>query len=341
MWHFNHGFYGYPVSFDFSPPLLLFPLALIDEGHTGVSLFMTLSGYLFAKLLDGKSINYWAFLWNRVLRIAPLFAVVFLIIGIQMFNDGEHIRTIIHSIVSDIAHGLIYPDLPNGGWSITTEFHYYAVIPLFLWMLRKSKFLPILIVVAAIGLRLLILHKTGEIKALSYWTIVGRIDQFAIGMIVYHFRAYFAKRHILAAAIFIAFALFFWHFDVHGGIMASNLYSDSSLFWIFLPTIEGITYGIGIAWYDNSFSHSTTGVSKFIGRVGTVSYSIYLLHFFFYSFEARFVDERIMHISNFYLASLWATAFFFLMVPVGLFSFRFIESPFLKLRKSYVTGVRL
>jgi len=29
-------------------------MALLDEGHTGVALFMTLSGYLFAKLLDGK-----------------------------------------------------------------------------------------------------------------------------------------------------------------------------------------------------------------------------------------------------------------------------------------------
>jgi len=30
---------------------------------------MTLSGYLFAKLLDGKRIKYGSFLWNRFLRL--------------------------------------------------------------------------------------------------------------------------------------------------------------------------------------------------------------------------------------------------------------------------------
>jgi peptidoglycan/LPS O-acetylase OafA/YrhL len=47
----------------------LFPLGLIDQGHVGVALFMTLSGYLFAKLLDGKDINYLAFLRARFMRL--------------------------------------------------------------------------------------------------------------------------------------------------------------------------------------------------------------------------------------------------------------------------------
>ena len=50
-WHFTHAG-GYPVPLEYSPNA--FPLAIFDEGHTGVALFMTLSGYLFAKLLDGK-----------------------------------------------------------------------------------------------------------------------------------------------------------------------------------------------------------------------------------------------------------------------------------------------
>ena len=52
IWHFSHAASGYPVPFEFTPSF--FPLAIFDEGHTGVALFMTLSGYLFAKLLDGK-----------------------------------------------------------------------------------------------------------------------------------------------------------------------------------------------------------------------------------------------------------------------------------------------
>jgi peptidoglycan/LPS O-acetylase OafA/YrhL len=65
-WHFTHGTNGYPVPFHYVPSL--FPFALFDEGHTSVALFMTLSGYLFALLLAGKSIRYKTFLKNRTLR---------------------------------------------------------------------------------------------------------------------------------------------------------------------------------------------------------------------------------------------------------------------------------
>src|SRR5258708_15325185 len=85
-WHFTHAWYGFPIPFEYVPAV--FPFALLDEGHTGVALFMTLSGYLFAKLLDGKTIDYRAFLWNRVLRLVPLLTAVILIIGIQIFASG-------------------------------------------------------------------------------------------------------------------------------------------------------------------------------------------------------------------------------------------------------------
>lgn len=148
-WHFTHAGNGYPVPFDYVPAPALFPFALLDEGHTGVALFMSLSGYLFAKLLDGKSIDYKAFIWNRVLRLLPLLVVVILIVGITRFVNGQSLPSYAYSIVK----GVIAPSLPNGGWSITVEFHYYIILPLFLWMLAKSKLWPLSIIVAAIALR--------------------------------------------------------------------------------------------------------------------------------------------------------------------------------------------
>lgn len=333
-WHFTHAATGFPVPFEYVPAL--FPLALLDEGHTGVALFMTLSGYLFAKLLEGKSINYGAFLWNRILRLIPLLAVVIVIVGvIRIFSGAD-----IYSFAVSIAKGVLFPSLPNGGWSITVEFHYYLILPLFLWMLRKSRWLPILIVVAAIALRLFIYHVNGETQSFAYWTIAGRIDQFALGMIVYHFRSYLVGRHFLAVAVLSGFAAFYWYFDFQGGWHQNPSYPSPSPLWIFLPTIEGIAYAVGIAWYENSFSHSTIGVSRFIGRIGEFSYSIYLLHFFVVSHAARFVHEQIMDISNFYLALPFSVVFFLLMMPAGYLSFRFIEAPFLKLRKRYIVVPR-
>jgi peptidoglycan/LPS O-acetylase OafA/YrhL len=328
-WHFTHT-NVYPVSLHYVPAI--FPFAILDQGHTGVALFMTLSGYLFAKLLDGKSIDYGAFIWNRALRLLPLLVVVILIVGITEYISSQSLSSYAYSI----AKGALLPSLPNGGWSITVEFHYYIILPLFLWMLTKSKLWPLSIIIAAIALRWFLYQEKGEIQSLAYWTIIGRIDQFAFGMLVYQFRSYLAHRHVVALLTIMTFIMFYWYFDLKGGFYHHPSYPSPSRLWILLPTIEGIAYAISIAWYDNSFSHSTSGLSKFVGHIGEYSYSIYLLHIFVVFRAARFVQERIMDISNFYLACLWSLTFFVLMMLPGYVSFRFIESPFLKLRKRYV-----
>jgi peptidoglycan/LPS O-acetylase OafA/YrhL len=151
-------------------------------------------------------------------------------------------------------------------------------------------------------------------------------------MLVCQFRSRFAHRHVMAGATILGFMIIYWYFDLHGGFYQTS----PSSFWIVLPTIEGIAYAVSIAWYDNSFSHSTSGVSKVLGRIGEYSYSIYLLHFYVVFHAAKFVHERIMDISNFYLACLWSVVFFAMMMLPGYVSFRFIEAPFMSLRKRYI-----
>lgn len=329
-WHFIHAPHGYPIPFDYTPGL--FPLAILDEGHTGVALFMTLSGYLFAKLLDGKTLNYRLFIWNRILRLLPLLLFVVLIVGAIRIAEGQSLYDYAYTIVM----GAIHPSLPNGGWSITVEFHYYLILPLLLWLLAKSRWWAIAVIVAAVTLRFFLHQEKGEIQSLAYWTIIGRIDQFVLGMLAYRLGSSLAKRHLLILATSTAFMAMYWYFDLRGGFFQYPSYPSPSRFWIILPTLEGLVYAMAIAWYDRSFTPSGSGISKFIGRLGEYSYSIYLLHFFVVFDIARFVNERIMDISNFYLACLWALLAFILMLIPGYLSFRFIESPFLKLRKSYV-----
>src|SRR5258708_30665061 len=127
-WHFTHARNGYPVPFDYVPAL--FPFAVLDEGHTGVALFMTLSGYLFAKLLDGKSIHYRMFLWNRVLRLLPLLAVVLLIVGITKLVKGESLSIYVFTIVA----GFIFPTLPNRGGGRSAEGFFFPFFLLFLFV---------------------------------------------------------------------------------------------------------------------------------------------------------------------------------------------------------------
>lgn len=333
-WHFLHASHGYPVSFEYVPAF--FPLALLDEGHTGVALFMTLSGYLFAKLLDERSIEYPTFLWNRALRLLPLLGLVITLIAMKKIATGESLADFLGTVTG----GILYPTLPNGGWSITVECHYYLLLPILLWMLRRSPFLPLTVVAAAIFLRLILYWERGEIQSLSYWTIVGRIDQFALGMILYRLRGRITSRHVLAGAVLTGFAVFYWLFDLLGGFYRNPGYPSPSALWIFLPTIEGCAYAVGIAWYETSFAHPTSGASKLAGQVGELSYSIYLLHYFIVFRAAAFVHERIMDISAFHLALLWAAAFFAFMIPLAQLSYRFVEMPFLRLRRRYLLAHR-
>ena len=331
-WHFLRFGNTQPlVQNEFVPA---FPFSVVDEGHTGVALFMVLSGYLFAKLLDQKSVAYRPFFWNRFVRLAPLLVVVLLIVaGVNHANGISFKESALAT-----AKGLITSDLPNGAWSIIIEAHFYIVLPLLIWMLRRSVLWMVGVLLLALCVRGLLHHLYGEVQSFSYFTIVGRIDQFVLGMIAWPLRRYFTRQHLVALLTAIAFTLFYWHFDTIGGFRQNPSYPSPDMLWIVLPTIEGVAYAILVAWYDNSFAPSARGVSGFVGRIGEYSYSIYLLHVFFTGRMVAFLQESGAPIQNFYICVAWSLVFFLLMMIPGYLSYRFIESPFLRLRKPYLTG---
>jgi len=328
-WHFLHFDNGTPVPFEGAPAL--FPLALFDEGHTGVALFMVLSGYLFAKLLNGKAISYPAFFWNRFIRLAPLLLVTFTLVGIERNLRGDDFL----DYLSSLCRGLVYPVWPNGGWSVTTEIHFYIALPLLLYISRYSRLLPMGIVLVAIFLRFYFYQTHGEVQSVAYWTIIGRIDQFILGMVAFLYSKQLARNTTFLVLVFTVFAGFWWWFDFTGGFFFRPKYPSPSAVWIWIPTFEGLAYAALIVWYDAKEIDSSTVVSRILCRLGEYSYSIYLLHVFVVFKVAIYIDRNIMDISNFYIALIWAIAFFFAMMIPGYLSFRFIESPFLKLRLKY------
>lgn len=339
-WHFMHGATGSPVPFGIAPSI--FPLALFSEGHTGVALFMALSGYLFARLLEGRSVHYGRFLLNRALRLLPLLLTVFLIVGIKLAVQGHSLPI----YLSGLLKGLWEPSWPNGGWSIAVELHFYLLLPLLLWLCAKSPGWLLALLVLAVGLRTLIWQTQGEVQFLAYFTIIGRIDQFLLGMLACHWRKYFTNRHGIALGLFIAFALLYWWFARSGGFYLRPSFPSPSRLWIVLPLLEGMAYASLIAWYETSFQTSTRApnalgarLSRWISKAGSYSYSVYLLHFFFVFAAAEFVNTYLMPIHNFYWALLWSFVFYGLMLIPAHLSYRWIEAPFLKYRSSYLKPV--
>jgi peptidoglycan/LPS O-acetylase OafA/YrhL len=332
-WHFTHGESGAPVPFEGAPAL--FPLALLDEGHCGVALFMCLSGYLFAKLLDGREIDYKAFFWNRMVRLAPLLILVLLFDTILTTLANGSWAFLVYLRV--VAMGFVMPFLPldNGAWSIVIEAHFYVLLPLLLILSRRSAAALPLCLCLAVALRALLWGFGQDVQQLAYWTLIGRIDQFLLGMLAWRYRGLIARRHGPAALILVGFAAAYYAFDLAGGFFQAGP-GVPSLLWVFWPTVEALGWASLIAYYDGGFTPRADGVSGAVARIGTYSYSIYLLHFYFVFRAAGLIDRHVMSLSNFYVACGWSLLCFAAMIPIGRLSYRCVEQPFLRLRRRYV-----
>jgi peptidoglycan/LPS O-acetylase OafA/YrhL len=332
-WHFLHGRDGTPVPFEGAP--IWGPLVLFDEGHVGVALFMTLSGYLFAKLLDGKRVDYPLFLLNRALRLMPLLLLVYVINALLEAQRGGDAR-IAYWFLRKFPEGFVFPSWPNGGWSIAVELHFYLLLPILLTLARRTTWGLWAVVAVAIAFRGIWLLHHGEVQTLAYHTILGRVDQFILGIAGFIHRRSLTRRHLTVAALAVAFLTFYGWFDASGGLNQRPVYPSPSALWVVMPTIEGLACSALIAWYDTSFRHGSGPVSKFFSMVGEYSYSIYLLHFFFVVAVAQWMHKNLLDLSNFYIALPVALICFTATIPLGYLSMRFIERPFLRFRRSYL-----
>jgi len=331
VWHFTN------YNDNHHMPVLAFPLSFLTEGHTGVAIFMTLSGYLFAKLLDGKQLLYIPFLKNRALRLFPLLTFVIILSAAQAWFFGY---TAWGDFIETIIQGFIFPSFPNGGWSITVELHFYIILPLLLILSKKSKFYLPLILLLAIYIRATVFSVSGDIRDLAYYTIFGRIDQFILGILLFQHKEFLVNKKYIAPIIAVLFLAFWYFFDSNLGFYATDKNSSLKFLWIFIPTIEGLAYATLIASYDNFYSYSKHWIAKFIALIGKCSFSIYLLHMFFVFRAAPLINKYIMDTSNPYVLLTLSLPVFIAFLPIAYLSYRFIETPFLRFRHPYTEEIK-
>lgn len=313
-WHFIHWSNGIPVPFNRD-----WWLGPFDEGHVGVSVFMTLSGYLFAKLIGDRRIDYGGFLWNRIIRLFPLLMLTMAVYGwLHGFSAL--------AVVLGVIEGMVFPILPNGGWSITAELHFYLVLPPLLAALRRDWRWAGGLLALSIGGRIALWAAGVDVQHLAYMTIVGRIDQFVCGI------AAWRARDLISGKVAVTGLVGLWGFYAWFG-WNGGYYGDlPDGWWTVVPAIEGLTIAALIAWYDR---HPLKDVWV-LRKAGQYSYSIYLLHFFFVREAALFVHQRIVPIDSYWLALPWAVLFFGGMMVVGGFAWKLVEEPPLRWRRPYI-----
>lgn len=321
-WHFVHVNVPYAHVPDFAP------LSLLEEGHAGVALFMVLSGYLFAKIIDGRPISLVRFYWNRLLRLVPLLVLV---LAYWMWRG--------RLAPEGILPGLVLPTWPGGTWSIVVELHFYLLLPLVLMAQRRHRLAPL-----AGLLALALLTRSGvwlageDIRAFSYFTLGGCLDLFVMGMVWHELaRSETVRRHGLALMV-SALAVFtvFWHgFNMAGGYYGTGPGSGSDWLWIIIPTVEGLAFGAVIVGYENARIKVPALIDHVLARIGEASYSIYLLHFIVFVPLAKALAAQGLAMGEFHVSLLLAVATFPAIVLMALLSYHLVERPFLRLRLGY------
>ncbi|WP_046867290.1 acyltransferase family protein [Microvirga massiliensis] len=314
--------------------------AFIVEGHTGVALFMVLSGFIFTHIAGDRHVRAAPFLVNRVLRIYPLMIFVFLLGTLarpDLASPLDLPRVLL--IPFTLWHPVdlwfvpnIYP-FTTLFWAIAVEFKFYLLFPLLIGLLQRDGIRAlVVIIVAMVALRILLVYNGANPNDIAYWTIFGRMDQFLIGMICAAFYRSWDGRHALPMCIF-ALALMSLLLFGYNQATAQSWPDGWKILW---TTAEGAGWGLFIA----SYLHVAPRLSKFLARflawVGEISFSIYLLHLV--------VIALLLQVGPFPLGfTPGVDAFlngFFFVLPLTLLAatvtFHVVEQPFLRYRVRYL-----
>jgi peptidoglycan/LPS O-acetylase OafA/YrhL len=312
-------------------------VALLEEGHTAVALFMVLSGFVFSVAAAGKEIDYFAFLKNRFLRIYPLF-VFMLLVGSSAFPKTYTFLGALQSLFfqADFQGAADLGSFSQMFWAVGVEFQFYLLFPFLHRFLERH---GMRWAAAAIALCLLFrliatLLGTTNARDISYWHLIGRLDQFLIGMLTA--RVFLRLRHTrlrwgwLSVASTVVVLAVILAFNQLGG------YPKVTLWKVAWPTVEALAWAPLLLTYTSFADRVPAAVSRPLAAMGSISYSLYLLHLPCIAILPRLFKPVFANDPN--LASQLYVALVILpvLVPLAALSYYVIERPFLAQRVRYL-----
>ncbi len=250
--------------------------ALVQEGATAVGFFLTISGFLFARITENSNISTGKFYFNRFLRIYPLY-MTFILLSLYLNPGADPLKSFLMSALTfqNMQGATSYFFTTSHLWSIAVEFQIYLIFPLLLFSYRSNGLKSILLMLlASVALKALAFSLPADSSSLSNFTTFGRIDQFLIGMALgYSFNRSREKlRHplFLCSAAGIVLAVI---------TLKHLLNLDNFITGVFWPAVEAVIWGFLLVSYCASSFSFPKVISSLLSFLGTISYSIYVTHF--------------------------------------------------------------
>ncbi|GGH15355.1 acyltransferase family protein [Mucilaginibacter phyllosphaerae] len=329
----------------------------------GVSIFFVLSGFLIGsiliKLLNSPNITFYTLLnfwWRRWLRTIPAYYVTLSALIIAYNYNKPPGPTFKRFYIFTQNLFTPHPGFFLEAWSLSVEEWFYLTIPFALFILVKI--LKIKVPASVIIISITIIAFSTILRIERYFDnlspihlkdpflfrqVVTRLDSIMYGMLAAYI-AYYKndnwlknKRYKLITGILILMI----------NKVLTQLFQTQYL--LFYNTALRFTFdAIGTALmlpYLSTYRHHGKGVIfKIITYISLISYSMYLINFtpmqeYIIPFINRHLlgfitDKGILKNVNMVLSYL-------LIIPLSIYSYKLIESPFIKLRNSINFGKKL
>lgn len=314
-------------------------------GHKPVGLFFVLSGYLITYLLleenrDKHSINIGQFYLKRVFRIWPLYFLIVIIALsiIPLFSDisfaalpAPDSPTIFISLILILPNLLriSFPTLvgANQLWSVGIEEQFYLFWPLLIKQFQKNiigflySFIGIKIAIHLIILFGLTIRDTPWLSNIEILYSLFPVEQMAVGALGAAF-LFYKKESILK-----------YMGSPTVAIIATGLIIGSSfvhLDYILTPLLESVLFVIIIYQITINKKIHKPLENKTLHYLGSISYGIYMWHTIAITISMTVMDLLGWNSSIIVCLSSLAITLLFSHL-----SFKYLESPILKLRKYY------
>ncbi|WP_157813447.1 acyltransferase family protein [Pseudoalteromonas spongiae] len=310
---------------------LVYPFNVLRNGSLAVNGFMIVSGFVIAHLIVTKKEAYIPYITRRFLRLFPLFMFVSLAsvfiyktLGVKSSSASYDTWGINLLLNATMLHGMI-PDqvmkdasraLINPGWSISLEWQFYLLAPLFFLKSKRGIMFLLLIAFSFLVTGGYLNRKSLDLNYPHASLLIFSIHYFMIGIFSYYLHEHL-KNISLKIGIIESLLLTFLIFAV------TRDYAIS--IWCLFFSI----FLIGKCDTKSKFM-----TSKYLVSLGRVSYSTYLIHYVVISVLALELRGYFQKSSYELLISLMITTIV-ITVPVSFLLYKYVELPFIKLGKNY------
>jgi peptidoglycan/LPS O-acetylase OafA/YrhL len=340
---------GFYVQHHFPPPLASVITGMIKAGMCSLDVFFILSAFLITELLlrereSRGAVDLKAFYVRRLLRIWPLYFFVIALAAVISIVDRSQPVGWAYALAFLLFSGnwmMVLHGPPGASiivplWSVSFEEQFYLLWPLALRTISRATIVRLvvgLLLVAALVRFILLLEHQGAERI--WFNSLARLDSIAFGIllaVIFHGRALFRIGLPARLALFLAGICAWVVVGQYCGLADPTPPLVGAMIGYPLMSLGGVTIFLSVL--GSARDGAPFMRNSLLVYLGKISFGLYAYHLLSLRFSNYLFGD--FHRYGSLLSWVFGLAFTFL---VAIVSFKWLESPFLRLKRSKFTHI--